>query len=211
MKHANREAWLSAAIELLRPTFNAAGHPFPPTVHISIGFPSERGLSTKNRVVGQCWNNVSKDGFPHIFLNPVVTDGVQALAVLTHELLHASGIHGHKKDFATAMHKVGMTGKPTHTEAGDELKQRLNTLIETALGPYPHPSFDVAAMEKERKKQTTRLLKAECAKGDESEGKVYSVRITKVHLDKFGPPICPECLTRMKVDGWEPDTEEDDE
>lgn len=209
-QHATREAWLKAAIELLRADFTTAGHPIPEKVHVSVGFPSHRALSTKNRVVGQCWSRVSPDGFPHVFISPVLTDPGYTLAVLVHELIHAHGIHGHKKDFAAAMGKLGLVGKPTHTDPGDELLKRLNALVESTLGPYPHPQFDVVAMAKERKTQGTRLLKAECPEATEGEEKPYVVRVTKLHLDKHGAPWCPCHLKRMKVDGWSPEGEEED-
>jgi hypothetical protein len=204
----NREGWLAKAIDLLRPTFNEAAYPLPDKVHISVGFPSKRALSSKNRVVGQCWSSVSPDGMPHIFISPVLVTHVEVLAVLIHELIHAYGIHDHKKDFAAAHAKFGLVGKPTQSDPGPELVGRLNILAEQ-LGPYPHPSFDIVKMEQERKKQTTRLLKAECAGPLEDGDDRYIIRVTKVHLDKHGPPYCPCHLKKMVVEGYVP--KEDDE
>jgi hypothetical protein len=207
----NREGWLAKAIELLRPVFDAAAYPLPEKVHVSVGFPSNRALSAKNQVVGQCWSKVSPDGMPHVFISPVLTDPGQVLGTLVHELVHAYGIHGHKKDFAEAGIAMGLTGKPTHMHAGPQLLERLNALVESDLGPYPHPSFDIVAMEKERKKQTTRLLKAECSEAPEGEDDTrYVLRVTKIHLDKHGAPYCPCHLKRMTVEGFTPEEKDDD-
>lgn len=205
----NREGWLDKAITLLRPTFDAAAYPLPERVHISVGFPSHRALSSKNRVVGQCWSKVSPDGMPHVFLSPVLINPGDVLGTLVHELIHAYGIHGHKKDFAEAGSALGLVGKPTHMGAGPDLLQRLNALVESDLGPYPHPSFDAVAMAKERKKQTTRLLKAECADPPEDGDTRYVIRVTKVHLDKHGAPYCPCHLKRMAVEGQALEQEEE--
>lgn len=208
-KYSTREVWLEHAVEALRPDFDAAGYPLPSKVHISVGFPSHKALSSKNRVVGQCWLKVSPDGFPHVFLSPLITDAVEVLGITVHELIHAHGLTGHKADFASAATKLGLTGKPTATVAGDALVAKLAE-VSNQLGSYPHPAFDIAAMEKQAKKQTTRLIKAVCPTGETSDDKVYSIRITKVHLEKFGAPICPSCLKRMvdeNGEGFESETE----
>lgn len=214
MKHANREAWLEAAAEALKPLFADAGEQLPP-VHVSVGFPSTRALSAKRQRIGECWHpRISADGLSHIFISPVLSDGVVALSTLVHELIHALRPgDGHKKPFVEVMKKVGLEGKPTATVAGESLTQRLNALLED-LGPYPQPKFNAAALqeEKDKKKQTTRLLKATCAEGpDDDKEKAYVVRVTKVHLDEHGAPFCPCHLKRMTVDGWEPDDMEEGE
>ena len=217
-KHATREAWLEAAVGALRSFFTTAGYDYPAIVHVSVGFPSKKALSSKGRRIGECWHpRVSADGFPHIFISPVLDEGARVLGVLVHELIHAAvgTDHGHKGPFKAAMKPLGLEGKPTATTESAELTERLNALIETELGPYPHPVFNTGAFQKEldAKKQSTRLLKAFCPNGDETDGKPYTVRITRSHLDRFGPPICPECLKRLEVEGWEPedkDIAEDD-
>ena len=214
-KHTTREGWLDAATELLRPWFSAAGYQLPEKVHVSVGFPSKRALSSNNRRIGECWPPaISRDGFPHVFISPVLDDAVRVLGVLVHEHIHAAigTEHGHKAPFKEAMGKLGLVGKPTATEESDELIQRLNALVEQELGPYPHPNFDADMLRKEmdKKKQGTRLLKASCdlVEGDESDP--YVVRVTRVHLDKHGAPYCPCHTRRMKVEGWTP-AEEDAE
>jgi hypothetical protein len=43
MAGLNREAWLEALLEKLRPLFSEAGYPLPEQVHVSVGWPSKMG------------------------------------------------------------------------------------------------------------------------------------------------------------------------
>lgn len=198
----NRETWLQKAIELMRPMFSNIGLMLPSTIHVSVGFPSKGALSRKMQRLGECWKpSISADGSPQIYINPTVADGNRALDILLHELIHAALPDAkHNKTFASAAHKLGLEGNPKATVAGEALKATLADLIERELGTYPHPALSPTMQEK---KQTTRLLKVscltpECAVDGEDAGKGrYTVRITRVWLDKFGAPLCPNCEARM--------------
>lgn len=174
-----REQWLEAGIEALREHFKECGYPLPDTVRVSVGFPRAR-----RKAVGQCWKgSCSKDGTNQIFISPVHTDGVSSLDTLAHELAHAAldcvGNHGAK--FTRVCRAVGLTkGKPTSASAGPELLKRLNSIAKQ-LGEYPHSPMSF----KDQKKQTTRLLKVECA----SCG--YVARVTAKWLEAMGAPLCP--------------------
>ena len=100
---------------------------------------------------------------------------------------------GHGPAFKRAMTKVGLEGKPTATTAGKALRARLAKL-ETKLGGYPHDTLNVNGG---KKKQTTRLIKVECAPCD------YIARVTRKPLDRIGPPICPGCHEVMVEPGKE--------
>lgn len=180
----NRETWLEQAVRALKPLFTKqAGIDLPP-VRVSVGWPGGRG--NKDTTIGQCWAGIAaSDGVAQIFVSPVIDDGLRALDVLTHELIHATlpAGSGHSKVFVTPMRAMGLEGKPTATHAGDTLKSQLVPIL-AKLGSYPH-----AALSKEQiggKKQTTRMLKAECA-----EDSGYVVRLTAKWLSEYGPPICP--------------------
>lgn len=67
------------------------------------------------------------------------------------------------------------------TQAGTQLTDRLNDLC-NQLGPYPHATLNTNAPD--RKKQSTRLLKAECLMCG------YAIRLTQKWV-KVGLPICP--------------------
>jgi len=200
--HPTREAWLQAATLELAPLFALAGYTLPP-VHVSVGWPSRGGTSMSGkRRIGECWDGCqSADGVPHVFISPTL--GVdRVLDVLVHELCHAVvGCEcGHKGAFVTIAHAVGLTGKMTQTEAGDELALRLHELC-GRLGEYPHAL--VTLTEKQRKPQATRMLKVWCQADD------YVVRASKTTLAK-GVPECPVCKVVMVPAGTEKETSDDE-
>ncbi len=178
-----REAWLGAAVQELRPTFVEIAAPYPKSIHVSVGWPSTRGLSMRRRRVGECWRGtLSADGTPHIFLSPLVAGADEVLAVLVHELIHAAlPDAGHRGPFSRAAKALGLEGKPTSTVAGKDLKRDLATLAKR-LGAWPHPELSTVLAD--RKKQTTRLLKAACPDCD------YTIRLTAKWVE-VGMPTCP--------------------
>lgn len=198
----NREAWLAALIERLRPKFIALGATLPEPIHVSVGFPSTRALSRKKQRIGECWlPSGATDKSHHIFISPVLADAIEVGATLVHELAHAALPEGtgHTKPFAQLSKKLGLVGKPTSTSAGDELKGELQQLIND-VGVYPHAALH--GSERPIKKQTTRLLKATCAVCG------YTVRLTQKWLD-IGPPICPTDNVPMISEGNEDDQDEE--
>lgn len=185
--HVNREAWLTAAVAALRPIFGEAGVELPATVNVSCGFPGGKSI---HKVIGQCWSTAaSADGAAQVFVSPMLSDVVDVLAVLVHELIHAwdDCKSGHKGAFAKAAKRVGLTGKMTATVAGDELRERLAAIADE-LGAYPHAGM--AAAMGTVKKQSTRMLKLECPRDG------YVVRTTRKWLDELGAPSCP-CGSEM--------------
>lgn len=178
----NREQWLTEATERLRPLFIEAGLSVP-EIRVSVGWPSKGATSNKNRTIGQCWYGESaEDGLPQVFISPVLSEPVDVLGTLVHEMLHAAlpTDTGHKGAFVTGMKAIGLVGKPTATSAGSELEARLRDVAE-ALGEFPHAKLNPVA----KPKQSTRLIKAMCADCG------YTVRVTRKWLDEVGAPICP--------------------
>lgn len=178
-----REEWLTRALDEFRQWFRARSLTLPEKIRVSVGFPSTRALSNRNRAVGQCWSDSSKDGAVEIFVSPVLGDAARALDVLIHELCHAVAPKaGHKGDFRKAAKKMGLAGKMTATVASPELAARLNALL-PSLGDYPHAELaPISGL----KKQSTRLQKAVCA------GCGYTIRVTQKWID-FGLPTCTPC------------------
>lgn len=182
----NREAWLQAAIEDLRPLFQGLNHPLP-EVRVSVGWPSSGGLGTRRRTVGQCWyGTMAADNIPQLFISPLLegedyVNGV--LATLVHELVHVvagkDAKHGPK--FAKIATQLGLDGKPTSTHAGEGLADRLKQLAEK-LGKFPHAKLVPLTTEK---KQGTRMKKCEC------EDCGYIARTVAKWLSEKGAPICP--------------------
>ena len=185
----NREEWLASAAKELETMFNLGEL----DVHVSVGWPSKGGLSSKKRVVGQCWKpETSRDGKSHIFISPILEEPTYVLAVLLHEMIHAwdRGESGHRGTFAIMAAKCGLEKPWTATRAGADLQQRL-VILSTKLGTYPHVILEPTVVE--RKVASTRMLKltAPCCG--------YIVRTTQKWIDE-GLPSCP-CGTQMEQEG----------
>lgn len=158
---ATREEWLVAAVgHLQSQVFGKVGLTIPTDVKVSCSFPSRGGLAKSKRTIGQCWARAASDAkVNEVFISPTLDDSVLVLDVLTHELIHAIDdcANGHGKAFRDMALLVGLTGKMTSTEAGEELTEKLKA-IHAELGDFPHSKIDAS----QRKKQTTRMVKVEC-------------------------------------------------
>lgn len=189
IKHKTREAWLEHAVDLIidkyrdifSTHFGEDGLDHLEHLKVSTGFPSRGGLT---KVIGECWKaKASEDeATHHIFINPRLTDIVEVVATLAHEMVHAAddGEHKHKGPFLKAVRDMGLEGKATATVAGAGFAEWARGLSEV-LGAYPHTGL-VPLMEV--KKQGTRMLKleADCCG--------YIVRTTKKWIE-IGVPSCP--------------------
>ena len=186
-----REEWVNEAALTMKPWLLAteAGQEYEDPL-ISVGFPKgSRGKSTNN-VIGQCWDKVTSEdkARAHIFVVPTLTDPVEVLAVLLHELVHASvGTKcGHRGPFKECAVELGLEGKMTATVPGDALRARLDVLAE-GLGEYPHAGLKVP----KRGSVGSRLLKVACPDCG------CILRMTQKWLDTVGPPTCG-CGTEME-------------
>lgn len=176
-----REEWLVRAAHLIAPWFAEAGYPLPAKVRYSISFP---GGGSKFKRIGECWSpKASADGTTEIFLTPAIDDLTTILATLVHEQVHAAvGVEaGHKSPFQKAAKAMGLTGKWTATVATEELKARLKSEVIDELPEFPHKKLNLSM----RKKQTTRMIKAECPECG------YTVRMSQKWIDEVGLPHCP--------------------
>jgi hypothetical protein len=176
----SREEWLGRALhDCIAPYLAQHGADVPPDCRVSVGFPG--GGSARKRI-GECWpRSRSSIGVNEIFINPALREQFSAVEVLVHEAIHASDdcASGHKGHFARVAKACGLEGKMTATHAGDALRVVIESWI-AALPPIEHGALSLDG----RKKQTTRLLKAECnACG-------CAVRITQKWLDNVGAPYC---------------------
>lgn len=178
-----REEWLNKATISLTELFELQDLKVPPT-KISCGWPIKGAVSKRQRTIGQCFTKAcSSANLNEIFISPILSDPLEVLTVVTHELCHAvddcKSHHG--AGFKKMMTAIGLEGKATSTVAGDALKTTFKRFITNDLGPYPHQSLDVS---KGEKKQSTRLLKAVCPDCG------YTIRVTKKWADQ-GLPLCP--------------------
>ena len=134
-----REWWLYEAATFLLAMMQAANVPTAP-VRVSCGWPVSGGLGDGPHVIGQCFaQEVCADGVSQIFISPRISDSIQVLGTLLHELLHASvGCqYGHRRQFSQPAKQLGLVGPPTATTVGPELVQVLQVFVER-MGPYPH-------------------------------------------------------------------------
>lgn len=178
----NREAWLTELAYNLEDLIQNTSGIMMPKYRISIGFPSRGALSTKQRVIGQCWDGfVSASGHSELFISPLLENPVDVAATVAHEMVHANvGCkHGHKAPFARVAFGIGLAGKVTSTHAGDTFKKYVDPILKS-LGEYPHTAM---VLNTGRKPQATNMLKVMC------EECGYTIRTTRKWLDK-GTPLC---------------------
>ena len=183
MIYENRETWLAAAVKVATPLFVASGYTVP-AVRVACGWPVTGGLSVKKRRIGECWAaEAATDGVSQIFISPWLDNQEEILATLVHEIVHA--VVGHKakhgKIFGACARKVGLEGKMTATVAGQVLSADIRDWLKV-LGEFPHAKLDM--LKGPVKKQTTRMVKCECAECG------YVCRTTKKWLE-IGAPHCP--------------------
>ena len=187
MTHATREAWLTAAAQGLIRLFDV--RPRGPW-RVTCGWPSRRGTAAKARVIGECWSpSASGDQTIEIIITIAMANPLEILAVLAHELAHAhlaEGV-GHRAPFARLVKAMGLEGKPTATVVGPAFTRSTGGLL-AELGPYPHASLDYT----ERKKQSTRMLKAECPFCG------YTIRLSRKWLE-VATPRCPVHEVEMSI------------
>ena len=190
-QHITREAWLLAAVQLLRPLFAAKGFSVPPC-QVSCGFAS---TGTRSGHVGQCWSTKSASNeLNQIFIAPTLKSSYEVLDTLVHELVHAvdNCENKHGKEFKKIALKMGMKGPMRSAEAGPELKATLTSFLDT-LGQYPHGHLKVG-MRKAPRRDRPRAKCKHCG---------YQVPMLKKFLT-FGPPICPKDKVEMEALGnWE--------
>lgn len=181
-----REVWLNNAVAALSQHFYSRTTRYAPNnIRISCGWPSMNAMRIRRRRVAECWDpEASKDGQIEIFISPVLDDPIQVLSSLTHELVHATvgNKEKHGKLFTQFGRSIGLEGKPTCMEAGENMKKDALQPIIAALGTYPHATLDTTAGP--TKKQSTRMHKVHCATCG------YVARVSTKWLDEVGPPLC---------------------
>jgi hypothetical protein len=185
LTHTERETYLQAAVEELRPSFSANGHTLPLAIRVSCALPSN---AKRSGAIGECWADTrSADGHYEIFISPTLADPARVFDVLIHELCHtAKGCMNHGVNFqklAEAMLLIPATNSWKSTVAAPTFMAAYGSIID-GLGVYPHAALDMSS----RKTQGTRMLKASCPSC------AYTVRLTaKWAFDSYGNPRLPVC------------------
>lgn len=232
LKFDTREQWLSEAVKLITPLFENKGPASKsrngdmtaeaddeaprnrykvPKFRVACGWPSVRGLSDKKRVIGESWDSeAASDEVGQIFISPWLNDPREeqgVLATLVHEIVHQVVGHEvkHGKPFRECALAVGLDGKMTATFAGKDLMEFISQWCDE-LGPYPHGKLD--KLKSPSKKQTTRMIKAECSDCG------FTVRLSRKWLEEVGAPHCPkhgEMKFEIPEELKEDDTNDDNE
>jgi hypothetical protein len=191
-KYTNRESWLLAAVDLLRPVFLAKSHVIPADVMVSCGFAS---TGTRSHHIGQCWSKRSStNGKNQIFISPALHEPDEVLDTLVHELVHAVDDceHKHGKEFKKIALSLGMKGPMRSADAGPELKETLKQLAQK-LGAYPHGKLQVT----HHKAVSRARARAKCPECG------FQVPMYRKFL-AYGPPLCPKDKIEMTPIGdWE--------
>jgi hypothetical protein len=184
MTTTNREDWLTAAVNELRPFFDAVGKPLPQNVRVTCGFPSN---AKRSGAIGECWaDTASADKTFEVLISPTLDDPLHVFDVLVHELCHSTaGAMNHGVNFqraATLMHLAPSAGPKGWKATGraSTFEPTFGEII-SSLGAYPHAALTMNS----KKVQGTRMLKAVCP----SCG--YTVRLTSKWAN-LGLPSCPQ-------------------
>lgn len=181
-----REAWLTKAVVELTPLFTEQDYKVP-AMRVSCGWPSSRGLGKGKHTIGECWDaKAASDKLHQIFITPRTANPCEdygILPTLAHEMAHAIvGIEeGHNKVFGKCVRSIGLEGKLTSTYGGEEFLAKAKAIVQK-IGDYPHAALNPSG--RPTKKQSTRLIKCECADCG------YVVRTTRKWIAE-GAPICP--------------------
>ena len=190
-KTATREQWLQEAILALTPLFKEYGYAVP-KCHVSCGFAS---TDVKRGHIGQCWSTkASADKVNQIFISPGLSDSVEVLDTLMHELVHAVDDcqNKHGPIFKKMALKLGMKGPMRSAGAGPELKVKLEQ-IATSLGTYQHAKLNVPRKVIDYRPRP----RAKCLTCG------FTVPMLKAFIH-YGPPICPKDKIDMTALGdWE--------
>ena len=189
----NREEWLMKAVDEIAPIFGRHEINLPP-VRVSVGFPPKKALAKKGKALGVCfYPEATNDKIAQIFISPLVeevTTDYGVLAILVHELIHALGCKGHRKDFKRVADLVGLLPPYPSTTPTEWLANDLKR-IANKLGPFPHAAI-IPGEGRTIKKDTCRMLKYACPFCD------YTIRLTKSWAS-VGVPYCPSCDVQFEI------------
>jgi hypothetical protein len=192
----NRETWLLACVEECRKSiFEPNDLWLPQALRISCGL-------CPGKAIGVCMDpECAEDEGTEIFVDPKLTDAVEIIAVVVHELCHASvGLEWkHKGKFIDAIRTVGLEGKPTATyiSPGTELFHTANG-IAVKLGPYPGVKLTRKAKETKKRHAWQTFLS--------TSNPEYMIRANTNVVKEFGAPTDPWGQTMVLKD---PEPEEE--
>lgn len=205
-----REEWLRARLADVRALIDLTDIVLPPLA-VSCGW---TGSGMEGWTLGSCYDaSASAGGIVEIFVSPTLTDSVEVVSVMLHEIVHAivGSKAGHGPAYAEVAKKLQLTkagrdGKGTWPEQAwpsDALTTRLkrwsegkrgdadtndgNDIIYVPWDVYPHAQLTAPPPQTSAvpspSKQGTRMLKASCTVCG------YTIRITMKWASR-GLPTC---------------------
>ena len=189
-----KEQYLYEAAKIMKDKlFKPVGVELPEDVEFSASFPARAALPSSNggsHTVGVCYpREMSQDKHILVHVSPLIGDELEALAILAHELCHASDncSSGHRNHFRKTALGIGLEGKMTSTHAGDQLIAKLKGMVDV-LGEYPQVSLAV-----QKRVSGTRNLLIECVNPQCG----LKMRTSKKQIDEGiklnGWVICSKC------------------
>ena len=194
----HREAWLARAVDMLRPAIRErAGLEVPP---LRIG-----AADCGAKIAGVAYQRAAvSDGLAEVTVSfrHRADQPWRIVGTIAHELIHAAGIRGHRRDFSQAARAVGLRGKPTKAGLDCELEDvppHLRAIVD-ALGAFPAGHVALAAPAEDRPKQASRMLRGECP----ACGLV--LRMSRTWIERataHAPARCPDiaCAGRLTFAG----------
>jgi len=191
---ATSEEWLQAAVDTsLRSVVQTITGMVIPDVRIGVGFPS---TGKSGSTLAETWpRKAANDNVNEITVRVTMSDPVEVLGVLLHELIHVGfdGKYGHGKRFQKEFARLGFMGDPKGHMMSPELRNNLKTLADS-LGVYPRKEGLQEFIAKH--KQTTRLHKVICQTCS------LNFRLTQKWIDKAVQLDCPDraCVGGIMVD-----------
>jgi len=136
-KYQTREEWLHAAVDGIRPLFDAVDAPLPDNIRITMS------LTKGKRILAVCYSpEASADGSTEILIRMDEAEPLTVVDRLTHELVHAAvGCEeGHKGRFKAVALALGLEGRMKSATAGADLLARLEKIVKP-LGAFPHATL----------------------------------------------------------------------
>jgi len=182
-KFKTRETWLEAAIKKLNAKyFRANGYELPKRLQVSCGF-----AKGSHKAIGQCWSPVmSANMTTQMFICPSIDDAVETVAILLHEMIHASvGTKaGHRGPFRKLALEFGLAGpmKATFAEVGSKLHVELSKIVES-LGAYPHAKLRKDPNAKKNPYIWLRFVSI--------TEKTYTITLSEKNAKEHGIPVDP--------------------
>jgi hypothetical protein len=193
-EHETREGYVRAAINELRPDFERRGLQIPTNIRTAVAF-GPGGRKTKRK--GDCLPpEASADGHFEIIIGNDHGTAQDMLPEVVIQVLHSVLGPERNRAFRDAMASLGFDVSNGVKKAipGPILLERLNSIAST-LGAIPHAKVDWSKATTPRgkpRKQTTRMLKAECVLIRNNTRKCgYTLRVSSVWAIDPGPPHCP--------------------